>query len=479
MKKIIWLVLILVFVNVALLLAGDATGDSHAERPLGELLPLWSVIPFAGILLSIALFPLFAPHFWHHHFPKVSLFWALLLAVPFVLAYGSPALHEIYHIVLIDYIPFIILLWALFTVAGGILVEGTLKGTPMMNTILLLIGTVIASWTGTTGASMLMIRPVIRANAHRKNKAHVIVFFIFLVSNIGGALTPLGDPPLFLGFLHGVPFFWTLKLLPQTLFVVALVLGTFFVTDTLFYRRERLAGTLEEISGETAPIRISGLHNLLLLAGIVLCVLLSGIVHLGEVRVLGVHLEIQNLLRDVMLVIIGGISIWTTKKSIRTGNEFSWGPILEVAYLFAGIFITIIPALAMLKAGMRGHMSFIIAAVQEPWHYFWITGALSSFLDNAPTYLTFLNTALGNFYSTLPERQAIMQLIAEKDIFLKAISMGAVFMGANTYIGNAPNFMVRSIAEERSIKMPSFFGYMGYSILILVPVFILTTLIFF
>ncbi len=479
MKKTAWMVVIIVLSQGALLLASESAGTGALDIPLGEVLPLWSIIPFIGILLSIALFPLFAPHFWHHHYPKVALFWALSLAIPFVLAYGHLATHEIYHIILIDYIPFIILLWALFTVAGGILVVGTLKGTPKMNALLLFIGTLIASWIGTTGASMLLIRPVIRANAHRKSKAHIIVFFIFLVSNIGGALTPLGDPPLFLGFLHGVPFFWTLNLLPETLFVVSLVLGTFFIVDTLFYRRERRAGHITEVCEESTPIRISGLHNLFFLGGIILGVLLSGILHLGEITFLGVHLAIQNILRDGFLILMGVLSMWTTKRAIRKSNEFSWGPILEVAYLFAGIFITIIPALAMLKAGMRGQMGFIIAAVREPWHYFWMTGTLSSFLDNAPTYLTFLNTAEGNFYSALPEKQAIMQMIAENEIYLKAISTGAVFMGANTYIGNAPNFMVRSIAEERNIRMPSFFGYMGYSLAILVPVFILVTWIFF
>ncbi len=337
----------------------------------------------------------------------------------------------------------------------------------------------IASWTGTTGASMLMIRPVIRANAQRKSKAHIVVFFIFLVSNIGGALTPLGDPPLFLGFLHGVPFFWTFKLIPETAFVAALVLGLFFLMDTVLYRREMQAGLLAEEGGEKVPLRIRGGHNLIFLLGIVGAVLMSGIVHLQEVNVLGVHLAVQNLLRDGLLLLMGGLSLVSTKKVLRAKNEFSWGPIVEVAYLFAGIFITIIPALAMLRAGVNGELAFIINAVKQPWHYFWVTGALSSFLDNAPTYLTFLSTSLGNFFPGMPERQAIAALIAEKGIFLKAISTGAVFMGANTYIGNAPNFMVRSIAEEQGIKMPSFFGYMAYSLLILIPVFILTTFIFF
>ncbi|MBN2413212.1 sodium:proton antiporter [candidate division KSB1 bacterium] len=452
-------------------------GGQHAD--LGKVLPIWSVIPFVGILLSIALFPLLAEKFWHHHFPKVSAFWALAFAIPFVIAYGGDALYEICHIYLIDYIPFIILLWALFTAAGGILIEGTLKGKPVTNLVMLLIGTIIASWIGTTGASMVLIRPVLRANANRKSKMHVVIFFIFLVSNIGGSLTPLGDPPLFLGFLHSVPFFWTLNLFTEMSFVVVLLLGIFFVLDTMLYNKDKNAGLIKEDNTETKPIRVRGLHNFIFLAGIIGGVLMSGLVDLGSVTVLGVHMGWQNILRDVILICMGLLSLKTTKKEIREGNEFSWFPIQEVAYLFAGIFMCIIPALAMLKAGTDGALGFIIEAVKEPWHYFWITGALSSFLDNAPTYLTFMNTALGNFFSGLPEADAVASLIRDHSHYLKAISTGAVFMGANTYIGNAPNFMVRSIAEESGLKMPSFFGYMVWSLGILIPIFILVTLVFF
>ena len=478
MRKTLWILAGLLLLTSPLLLAGD-TESSREALNLGEMLPVWSIIPFVGILLSIALFPLFVPRFWHHYYGKVSAFWSLVVAIPFLLAYGQPAFHEILHIILIDYLPFIILLLSLFTVAGGILVEGTLKGKPPLNALLLLIGTVIASWIGTTGASMLLIRPVIRANAQRKNKMHVIIFFIFLVSNIGGSLTPLGDPPLFLGFLHGVPFFWTFKLIPETLVVVAMVLGTFFLMDVYLYNRETKAGLVAGESGERIPLRIRGAHNLIFLIGIVGAVLMSGMYHAGEVTFLGVHLSLINEFRDLILLVMVALSLATTSREVRARNEFTWGPIVEVALLFAGIFITIIPALAMLRAGTNGQLAFIIQAVREPWHYFWITGALSSFLDNAPTYLTFLNTALGNFFPGMPEKEAIAALIAEKGIFLKAISTGAVYMGANTYIGNAPNFMVRSIAEEQGIKMPSFFGYMGYSLLFLIPAFILVTLIFY
>ena len=444
---------------------------------IGTILPLWSILPFVGILLSIALMPLFTPHFWHHHFPKVSAFWALALALPFLYFFKSVAVYEIAHIFIIDYIPFIILLWALFTVSGGIYVKGSLKGTPAVNTIILLIGTILASVIGTTGASMLMIRPILRSNAWRVHKVHTIVFFIFLVSNIGGSLTPLGDPPLFLGFLHGVPFFWTMNILPQMAFASALLLVLYFVMDTYFYKKEIMTN-IPDIDPE--PLRIEGKRNFIFLAGIIGAVLFSGTIKLGDVNIFGIHQSIENLIKDVILIIMGSLSLVFTRQEVRKGNEFSWAPILEVAYLFAGIFMTIIPALAILKAGEQGALAWLIKSVDTPAHYFWAAGTLSSFLDNAPTYLTFFNSALGKFYPGVPEAQAVASLIVEKIPHLAAISAGAVFMGANTYIGNAPNFMVKSIAEEAGVKMPSFFGYMfKYSIPILVVLFIIITFIFF
>jgi len=461
---------------------------SH-ESKLGESLPLWSALPFVGMLLSIALFPIFAAKFWHHHFGKVSAFWSLALAIPFVISYGHAAFHEILHIYLLDYIPFIILLWSLFTISGGILIEGKFKGTPSLNVLFLFIGTVIASWIGTTGASMLLIRPVLRANEDRKSKVHIVIFFIFLVSNIGGALTPLGDPPLFLGFLHGVPFFWTLNLISPLLFASSILLVLFYFFDLRLYRQEkaaRMKGTIEQglrehsAGDDSAPsIRIKGLNNILFLFGVVGSVLMSGLLHLGSFPVFGIMMDMQNLLRDLLLVLMGVLSLHFTPKIIRDGNGFTWFPIKEVAILFAGIFMTIIPALQMLKAGVAGNLGFIIEAVKTPAHYFWGSGLLSSFLDNAPTYLTFLNTELGTFCPGIQEREAIRALIADKAVYLMAISCGAVFMGANTYIGNAPNFMVKSIAEESGVKMPGFFGYMAYSILILIPIFILMTFVFF
>jgi Na+/H+ antiporter NhaD/arsenite permease-like protein len=458
------------------------SGHHGAHGVDGATLPLWSIIPFVGILLSIALFPLIAPHFWHHHFPKISAAWAVLFAVPFVVVYGGRAWHDILHIYLLDYIPFIILLWGLFTVSGGILIKGSLKGTPQVNFMIILIGTMIASWIGTTGAAMVMIRPLLRANENRKYKVHLVVFFIFLVANIGGLLTPLGDPPLFLGFLHGVSFFWTLSLFPQMMLVVVLLLALFYLFDSYYYRKEDIQPVENE---KKEPLKVKGAFNFIFLLGIIIGVIFSGTVRLGEINIFGVHVAIQNIIRDVWIVLMGLLSLKLTKTEIRDGNGFNWFPIQEVAYLFAGIFMTIIPALAILKAGEQGALAALVTSVKTEIHFFWVTGGLSSFLDNAPTYLTFFNSALGKL--GLTEDQIRAAFIAgdvavkypEFIKYLTAISLGAVFMGANTYIGNAPNFMVKSIAEESGISMPSFFGYMiKYSIPILLPVFVVVTIIF-
>ena len=467
--------------------AQGAEGAHHGHGVDGAKLPIWSIIPFVGILLSIAIFPLVLDsHFLVHHGGKMSLIWSLVFAIPYLAAFRGAAFYDILHIYLIDYIPFIILLWGLFAVAGGILVRGTLRGTPLVNTLLLLIGTAIASWVGTTGASMLLIRPLIRANAYRQNKIHLIVFFIFLVSNIGGSLTPLGDPPLFLGFLHGVPFFWTTTaLFPHMLLISVILIVLFFVVDTFMFKRE---GGVVPDDGASEPIRVDGLFNLIFLLGIVAAVLMSGTAKWGEINILGVHVAWQNIARDVLIVVMGLLSLRFTPFSgeLRQANEFSWEPIEEVAKVFAGIFMTIIPALAILKAGENGALRGLIGAIKEPIHYFWITGTLSSFLDNAPTYLTFFNTALGQLHLTeamVPEILSTPFDSLPKDHqtfvnLLTAISVGAVFMGANTYIGNAPNFMVKAIAEQSGIRMPSFFGYMIWSVGILVPLFVIVTLVF-
>lgn len=502
---ILILILLLCFTAVFAQSHGEEEGQEHKEGAgLGAELPLWSIIPFVGILLSIAIFPLVAGEFWHHHFGKVSAFWAFAFAIPFLFAYHGEAFHEILHIYITDYIPFIVLLWALFTVAGGIFVEGTIIGTPLVNTIMLLIGTVIASWIGTTGAAMVMIRPVLRANAFRQKKVHIVIFFIFLVANIGGSLTPLGDPPLYLGFLHHVPFFWTLNLIKPMGIIVLMVLSLFFLIDTFMYKREqkeKLSVSEEETkelafsitnekveainipggnpTSERQPIRIRGLFNFIFLAGVMGGVLMSGLVEIGDITILGVHTKIQFLIREAILITIGLLSLKFTSKKIREANEFNWFPIVEVAYLFAGIFMTIVPALAILRAGEAGALDFLTESVKTPAHFFWVTGGLSSFLDNAPTYLTFLNTALGRFYTGVAEPQAVANLIAENNTYLLAISTGAVFFGANTYIGNAPNFMVKAIAQEGGVNMPSFFGYMVWSVGILVPPFFIVSWIFF
>ena len=480
-RLLFWLLVLTATVALAVGPVAASDTDTHGGSTddhgpgLGAELALWTCLPFVGILLSIALFPLVAPKFWHHHFPEASAFWALAFSIPFLIVYRGEALHEILHVYIIDYIPFIILLWALFTVSGGIYIRGTIKGSPAMNTVMLAIGTVLASWIGTTGASMVLIRPVLRANAWRRRKVHIIVFFIFLVSNIGGALTPLGDPPLFLGFLHGVPFFWTLNLFLPLLLVAIPLLAIFFVVDTLYSRREK-----KPESTKSEPLKIEGLHNLIFLAGIVGSVLLSGMWNIGTVHILGIEQKIQFLLRDVFMIAMGVLSLWSTRREIHQANDFSWFPIKEVAILFAGIFMTIIPALAILKAGSQGVLAGTMEALSAPVHYYWVTGSLSSFLDNAPTYLTFFNTILGKFHAGTAEAEAVAMLIKNNETYLLAISTGAVFFGAVTYIGNAPNFMVKSIAEEAGIPMPSFFGYMlKYSLIILIPLFFIISIVFF
>ncbi len=461
---------------VAALLALSPGLALAAEFDGSQLSPLWGV-PFAGILLSIALMPLLTPIFWHHHFGKVAAAWGLAFLLPFAYAFG-PAVAGVnfMHALLAEYIPFILLLTALFTVAGGIHIRGNLHGSPGLNTAILAIGAVLASFMGTTGASMLMIRPLIRANDNRIHKAHVVVFFIFIVSNAGGSLTPLGDPPLFLGFLKGVDFFWTVShIFPETLFLVGALLAIFYLLDSWYYhRREELLPT--DPTPDNKRIGFDGAANFWLLGVIVVLVLLSGFWKSPVAfNILGTEVGLPGLVRDAGLIIITLLSLKFTPAQVHEGNQFSWGPMQEVAKLFAGIFLTIIPVIAMLKAGVNGPFSAIVSAVTrpdgtpDPAMYFWASGALSSFLDNAPTYLVFFNTAGG-------DPQVLMNALAPT---LAAISAGAVFMGANTYIGNAPNLMVKSIAEDRGVKMPSFFGYMAWSGAVLIPLFIIVTFIWF
>ncbi|MBK5143096.1 sodium:proton antiporter [Budviciaceae bacterium BWR-B9] len=442
----------------------------------GSSLSLAWGIPFVGILLSIALCPLLIPTIWHHHFGKITALWSILFLIPFAMTFGMDnSVGLVAHAMFAEYIPFIILLFSLFTVSGGILVKGNLHGSPALNTGLLAIGALLASLMGTTGAAMLLIRPLIRANDNRKHRVHVIIFFIFLVANIGGGLTPLGDPPLFIGFLKGVDFFWTARHMLMPVLICTLVLLTlFYLVDSYYYKRE------DEIEPRDptpdSKLRLYGKVNFILLFGVVASVLLSGFWKPGiEFSVLGVHIELQNIARDLLLLVIAGLSMMLTAKQIRSSNQFNWEPILEVGKLFAGIFITIGPVLAILRAGHQGHMAGLVSLVSDPQGapinamYFWLSGALSGFLDNAPTYLVFFNLAAGDAATLMgPMQQTLL-----------AISMGSVFMGALTYIGNAPNFMVKSIATQSGIKMPSFFGYMKWSFGILIPLFLVLTVIFF
>nr|WP_315596955.1 sodium:proton antiporter [uncultured Cupriavidus sp.] len=449
-----------------------------ADLDGATLSPAWGV-PFAGILLSIALFPLFAPKFWHHHYGKIAAAWAALFLVPFGLQFGlHAAAANTVHALLAEYIPFIVLLTALYVVAGGICVRGNLHGSPRLNTGILALGTVLASLMGTTGAAMLLIRPLLRANDNRRHVAHVVVFFIFLVANAGGALTPLGDPPLFLGFLKGVEFSWTLlNILPETLFIWVVLLALFYVIDRhYFLHREEALPPAHDPTPDSAGIRIEGRINFVLLLAVIALVLMSGLWKPGiAFDVMGTEVPLPALVRDVLLVVVTVVSLFATPHAARSGNEFNWEPILEVGKLFAGIFLTIIPVIAMLKAGTDGAFAAVIRTVSDgngqpiDSMYFWATGILSSFLDNAPTYLVFFNTAGGDA-ATLMTRDAST---------LAAISAGAVFMGANTYIGNAPNLMVKAIAESRGVRMPSFFGYMAWSCAVLVPLFLVMTFLFF
>jgi len=443
----------------------------------GASLSLWWSAPFVGVLLSIALLPLLAPEFWHHHFGKVSAFWAFAFVIPFAIQFGPAlALEAAVHVLLGEFVPFVILLVALFAVAGGIQLKGNLRGTPFVNTGLLGIGTLLASVIGTTGASMLLIRPLIRANDARRHRTHVVIFFIFLVANIGGSLTPLGDPPLFLGFLKGVDFFWTTKALFGPMLAASVILlALFFLLDSWYFGRADENRSYDPTPD--SPLGLEGRLNLLVLGPLVLVsVLVSGIWKPGiSFAVLGTTISLESLTRDIVLLGITWVSVRFTPVAVRAANQFDWAPMIEVGKLFAAIFLTIVPVIAILRAGSSGALAPLVALVNDSAGqpdnvaYFWLTGLLSSFLDNAPTYLVFFNLAGGDAQT----------LMGPLSMTLTAISVGAVFMGANTYIGNAPNFMVRSIAVSRGVAMPSFFGYMVWSTVILIPLFGLLTVLFF
>jgi Na+/H+ antiporter NhaD/arsenite permease-like protein len=458
--------------------AGQASqiliGQSIPHIDSRNLSMLWAM-PFICLLLSIAIFPLAAPRLWHRHYGKIALFWGLLFISLFTVQFGiNISSYYFLEVYLLEFLPFISLLLALYTIAGGIQLKGPLIGTPIVNTGLLILGTFLASWIGTTGAAMLLIRPLIRANLWRSSKTHIIVFFIFLVANIGGALTPMGDPPLFLGFLKGVSFFWTTKyLLKEMIVAVVILIALFFIIDSVYYKREALKP--EKICyGEKTTIK--GKINFVLLSAVLFAVIASSF-NLGTAFTIHhVSMPLSSLIQVSLLLVITCISLMVTPREVRLDNEFTWEPIKEVAKLFAAIFITIVTPIAMLKAGADGPLGAVIKTMVDGngnfvnSRFFWVTGVLSSFLDNAPTYLIFFETAGGN----------AAELMTTYSDTLVAISAGAVFMGANTYIGNAPNFMVKSIAEEHGIQMPSFFGYMlKYSIPILIPLFIIITIVFF
>lgn len=439
-------------------------------------------IPFAGILLSIAIFPLVKPQWWESHQPIVVAIWSLLFIIPFAISNGAPeALETVLECVIGDYLTFIVLLFGLFCVTGNITMEGDLAGSPRVNIILLTIGTLLSSVIGTTGSSMLMVRPVIKMNSWRRRRKHIMVFFIFLVSNIGGCLTPIGDPPLLMGFARGVPFFWSLHLFPILIFNMVVLLIIFYWIDRRAYCKDIARGRMPDISKPGTRISIKGLHNLIFIAMIVAAVILSGVLPElpafkdAEGAVRGIHifrevtLTFPAIIEMVIILIAAFLSFKTTCPEIRKKNHFTWGPIKEVAILFIGIFITMQPALMILKnaGGSLG--------LKEPFEMFWSTGMLSSFLDNTPTYLVFLTTA-----GAMDFAQGLATTLGTVPVqMLTAISCGAVFMGANSYIGNAPNFMVKSISDENGIHMPSFFGYILWSLCILVPVFLLDTLVFF
>jgi len=441
-----------------------------AAAPGGEPPSLPWGIPFLGTLLSIALLPMLAPRFWHRRMGAVALGWCLALVVPQALLMGpGVAADGIWHAVLIEYLPFVTLLLALYTAGGGILVRDGPGGTPLGNTGLLALGTLMAGLMGTTGAAMVLIHPLLRANAHRSRKVHLVVFFILLVANTGGATTPLGDPPLYIGFLRGVPFEWPLLHLFRVMVWVAVpLLAAFYLIDRHLARSDPPPPPAK-------PLHLRGWPNVALVVIVVFDVLGQGLFRLREVDLFGQHLGLERLIGMAVFLVVTAVSVRITPRAVRQANDFSWHPMEEIAKLFAAIFITIGPVSAALNAGFDGPLAGLLRATLDidgnpiPWAYFWLTGVLSAFLDNAPTYLVFFELAEIDPANLAGAKQAI----------LVAISSGAVFFGALTYIGNAPNLMVRSIAAHRGVRMPGFFGYLGWASALMLPLFALLTLRFF
>lgn len=449
----------------------QAPMEEHHHQ--GELAP-WTVIPFVLLLLSIAVFPIAShslAHWWEHNINKLYVSLGLS-AIALAILIPNGYFHNVEHQLIFDYIPFIILLTSLFYISGAIVLRGDITPKPINNLFFLLIGAFLASFIGTTGASMLLIRPLLKANEARKNKVHTVIFFIFMVSNIGGSLTPLGDPPLFLGYLKGVPFEWTFKLLPEMVFAITILSVVYFVWDTMAFKKEEESVKVAKANAQ--PVSMVGGLNFVWLLGIVFCAaflnakFLPSIFPFIKVDATG-SIGFWGFIREAGMLVFILLSKVTSDPKFREENKFTFHPIQEVAYLFVGIFITMIPALVLLQANGSK------LGVTEQWQFFWATGIFSSVLDNAPTYVVFLSLAQG---LTGLDVAGILANPATESL-LKAIAVGAVFMGANTYIGNAPNFMVKSVAEESKVAMPSFGGYMVYSIGILIPIFILITFVFF
>lgn len=429
-----------------------------------ESTPIWLSIPFIVMLLFIAIGPLFFHHWWEEN--KNKLIVSLVLGIPISIVLIARGLsHELMHQILFDYVPFIILLGALFVITGGIHLQGDIEATPAVNTLFLAIGGILASFMGTTGAAMLLIRPVIKTNSERKFKVHTILFFIAIVANAGGMLTPLGDPPLFLLYLRGASFSWFFNLVGEWVFVLVVLLIIYFLLD-MYYHKKEPKEAVQEDHTHIEPIKLKGNLNFVYLAGVVLSV-----AFLNEQYIHSIHNNHYfGFMREGAILLMAILSLVTTNKKMRyESNKFTWGPIIEVAFLFLGIFITMVPALIYLRENAA---SF---GLSKPHHFYYATGALSSFLDNAPTAVSFHNLALG-MVDLFPNANLVANI---PEIMLKAISLGAVFFGAMTYIGNGPNFMVKAIAEENKIPMPSFFGYiLKFSLIVLLPVYIITQLIF-
>jgi len=476
-----WFLIITAAIALVALMLWSMLRDHSAEAALapGELPRAWGLglLPFLGILAAIAILPLVprTHHWWENNANRlrVSLFCAGLTLLYVLWAYGLKYIGiTLEHAILQEYIPFIMLLLSLYIISGGISLTGDLKATPFTNTMFLLVGASIASFIGTTGASMLLIRPLLQTNSERKNVQHTVIFFIFLVSNIGGCLLPVGDPPLFIGYLYGVPFFWTLGLWKEWLLCCVILLIVYFVWDTIQYRRESTASRHDH-ARQRQPLRLRGSINFLWLIAALLTVALVN----PRKELLGTGWVPFEYLREMLLLVFIGLSLFTTPRGLRKENDFNYTAILEVAALFVGIFVAMQVPLKVLTAIGP---DLVANGIDRPWHFFWLSGGLSSFLDNAPTYAVFFQLGIalptpadGSPYIIVPGKGDIPEML------LIAISLGAVFMGAMTYIGNGPNFMVKSIAEQSGIKMPSFFGYMfKYSLPILVPVFVLVTVLF-